>query len=302
MVLTDDDVRAAPPELVVAAVREALLRFGRGELLAPARVRAPLGELDYVFTAGAFGDGSSGFRAYRASSSPDRPPGEQLVAVWDPEGQISGIVVGNELGARRTGALGAVAADVLARPDAAALGVVGTGAQAWAQLWALTAVRRLRRVRVWSRDAVHRESFAERARAELGLDAVATSDAATAVRDADLVVLATRSTQPVIEAGDITPGAHVTTVGPKSLEAHETPLALVEAASVVACDFPAQAAAHPSAFFTGSLPLVSLADVLLGVAPGRQQPHHITLFASVGLAGSEVLVAQRLLTRAAALS
>lgn len=73
MVLTDDDVRAAPPEVVVSAVREALLRFGTGDLVAPARVRAPLGELDYVFTAGAFGDGSSGFRAYRTSSSPDAP-------------------------------------------------------------------------------------------------------------------------------------------------------------------------------------------------------------------------------------
>lgn len=132
--------------MVVAAAREALLQAARGELDAPPRVRTELGSLDYVFTAGALADGSSGFRAYRAG----QPAGDQLVAVWDADGALTGLVVGEELGARRTGALGAVAGDALARPDAHTVGLVGTGRQAWAQLWALAAVRDLRQVRVYS--------------------------------------------------------------------------------------------------------------------------------------------------------
>jgi len=293
-ILNNEDVRAAPASAVVAAAREALLQAGRRELVAPPRGRIELGSVDYVFTAGALADGTSGFRAYRAG----QPAGDQLVAVWDALGCLTGVVVGDELGARRTGALGAVAVDALARTDAHTLGLVGTGRQAWTQLWAVAAVRDLKQVRVYSRSKQHREDFAARARAELGLVASTSSDAATAVRDADIVVLATRSTEPVIEAADVAIGAHVTTVGPKFRDSHEAPLQLLTAAAVLTCDSPAQAAAYPEPFIIDSTSLVSLADVLLGVAPGRRSRDDITVHCSVGLAGSEVLLAQHLLTSA----
>ena len=117
-ILNDEDVRAAPASAVVAA-REALLQAGRRELVAPPRGRIELGSVDYVFTAGALADGTS-FRAYRAG----QPAGDQLVAVWDALSCLTGVVVGDELGARRTGALGAVAVDALARTDAHTLGLV----------------------------------------------------------------------------------------------------------------------------------------------------------------------------------
>lgn len=276
-ILNNEDVRAAPASAVVAAAREALLQAGRRELVAPPRGRIELGSVDYVFTAGALADGTSGFRAYRAG----QPAGDQLVAVWDALGCLTGVVVGDELGARRTGALGAVAVDALARTDAHTLGLVGTGRQAWTQQWAVAAVRDLKQVRVYSRSKQHREDFA-----------------ATAVRDADIVVLATRSTEPVIEAADVAIGAHVTTVGPKFRDSHEAPLQLLTAAAVLTCDSPEQAAAYPEPFIIDSTSLVSLADVLLGVAPGRRSRDDITVHCSVGLAGSEVLLAQHLLTSA----
>lgn len=290
-VVTDDDVRKVPAAVVVGAAREALRQFGRSELLAPPRARTELGAIDYVYTAGALADGTSGFRAYRAG----QPAGDQIVAVWEPSGRLSGLVVGDELGARRTGALGAVATDVLARPEANHVAVIGTGAQAWTQIWALASIRTLSKVSVHSRTRDHREDFAARVSKELGLNVEAVADPAAAVRDADIIVLATRSTTPVINAADVAPGTHVTTIGPKSDSDHETPLGLVEASTLISCDSPAQAAAYPEPFFTGSTPLVSLADVLLGITPGRQNSEDITLHCSVGLAGSEILIARRIL-------
>ena len=292
-VLDDDDVRAAPASTVVAAARELSCRPAAVSL-PPRHGRAPNWAADYVFTAGGLADGTSGFRAYRAG----QPAGDQLVAVWDAAGRLTGVVVGDELGARRTWALGAVAVDALSRADAHTLGLVGTGRQAWAQLWAVAAVRELTQVRVYSPTEQHRTDFAARARAELDLAASATSDAAAAVHDADIVVLATRSTEPVIDATDIAAGAHVTTVGPKSRDGHEAPAQLLTAAAVRTCDSPAQAAAYAEPFFTDPTSLVSLAEVLLGAAPGRRTSDDITVHCSVGLAGSEVLLAQRLLTSA----
>jgi ornithine cyclodeaminase/alanine dehydrogenase-like protein (mu-crystallin family) len=122
-VLTDDDVRRMSAAEAVGVMRSALLSAHAGRLVAPPRLRAGLGFADYVFTAGGLNGGPSGFRVYRTGASAD----DQLVAVWQPDGHLTGIVAGDELGARRTGALGGVAADVLARPGATTAAVIGAG-------------------------------------------------------------------------------------------------------------------------------------------------------------------------------
>lgn len=293
IVLDDSSVAVIAPAEVVDAAREALRQFAEGGLHAPPRVRAGLAAVDYVFTVGALNDATSGFRAYRAGS----PAGDQLTAVWTPHGRLAGIVVGDELGVRRTGAFGAVAADLLARQDAAVAGLVGSGRQAWSQLEALAAVRVLRQVRVYSTSREHREAFARRCQQQLDVEAVALASPEAAVDGADVVVLATRSTNPAVDAEAISDGTHVTTVGPKSVGGHELPVELAARASVVTCDSPAQAAAYPEPFFLPLERLTSLGDVLLDRSPGRVNDTDVTLHCSVGLAGSEVLLAARLLLR-----
>jgi len=139
---------------------------------------------------------------------------------------------------------------------------------------------RIAEVRVFSPTAWHRDRFTERARAELGPRAAAVPDARSAVEGAGIVILATRSETPAIEAGWI--------------GACETPPGLAEAAALVVSDSPAQAAAYGAPFFT-SRELTHLGAVLAGDAAGRGGDADITLYASTGLAGSEVVIARRLL-------
>jgi ornithine cyclodeaminase len=87
----------------------------------------------------------------------------------------------------------------------------------------------------------------------------------------------------------------VTSLGPKSAEGHEVPLELVAQAAIVTCDSPAQARAYPEPFFTGDTPLVDLADLVRGSVAGRETEEAITLYCSVGLAGTEVALAERVL-------
>ena len=289
-VLTDDDVRRVPAAEAVAAMRDALLAAHRGELASPPRLRADVGPAGYVFTVGGRPGGPTGFRVYRSGPA----AGDQLVAVWQPDGHLAGLVVGDELGARRTGALGGVAADVLARPDASTVAVIGSGRQAWTQLWALCAVRPLSEVRAYSRDPDRRAAFARRAAAELQLAARPAASAEQAADGADLVILATTSARPVIDPAAIGAGTHVTTVGPKAARAHETPSQLLARAAVVTCDSPQQASAYPEPFFTDPASLTPLSAVVAGQARGRASPADITVYCSVGLAGTEVLLAAAL--------
>jgi ornithine cyclodeaminase/alanine dehydrogenase-like protein (mu-crystallin family) len=286
--LDDNDVdRLISPSLAVEAMRETVRKAYEGAVDAPPRLSVPLGPIGLVFTAGAVRGGPVGFRAYGLW------PGDsdQLVAVWDPVGKLTGLVVGARLGRYRTGALGGVALDALAPDPLGVLAVVGTGRQAWAQLWAATAVRAPAEVRVAGRDPDRLAAFVRRATVELRLPATAVTSVRDAVAGAGSVIVATTSRTPVLAAEWLPTDCHVTTVGPKFTDDAELPAELVREAAVVVSDGPAQIAAIAAPSFA-AVPVVHLGAVLAGAAT---VPAGIRVFVSAGLAGTEVVLADRLL-------
>ncbi|MDH6117273.1 ornithine cyclodeaminase family protein [Kitasatospora sp. GAS204B] len=291
LLLSDADVRARlDPATAITAVRQALLAHHSGGLSAPARVHAELNGGDLVFTAGQLDGEWHGFRVYDTLSG-----SEQLVALWDtPRRSLRALVTGHQLGARRTGAIGAVAVDLWARPQARSIGLVGAGPQAWAQLWAIRTVRELDEVVVCSRSRTSASRFAARAEREFGLPVRVAADASEAVRERDIVVLATSSEVPVIETSWLSPGTHLQTLGLKGVERHEIPPDLRSRADAVCTDSRAQLAAD-SLF--DQRRVVELGEVVAGAHPGRTAADELTVFCSVGLAGTEVAVAAALVGR-----
>ncbi|GAA3725070.1 hypothetical protein GCM10022225_02490 [Plantactinospora mayteni] len=295
--ITDAEVAARlDPATAVRAIRDALLAAYRGRLVAPPRVAAPLAGGRLVLTAGQLTGEWYGFRSYDTFGHAE---GEQVVALHEAgTGRVRAIAVGEEIGSRRTGALGGVAVDVLARPDAATLGVIGAGGQAWAQVWAIAAVRRLREVTVFCRTPAGREKFAARVRAELGIPARPVSTAPAAVRDRDIVVLATTSPTPVISAADLSPGSHLNTVGHKQVGRAEFGPDLLDRADLLVTDSLTQAGAYdpPMLATVGAYAgrLRGLGAVLAGALPGRTTADQVTVFCAVGLAGSEAFLLDRL--------
>jgi alanine dehydrogenase len=290
MRVLDDAAVAAliTPALAVRAARDAVLAAYRGTLVAPPRTVVPAGDIDLVFTVGGLIDGASGFRVY------GRWPGDsdQAVMVWQPDGRLRGLVVGDTLGALRTGALGAVALDALAPADLTVLAVIGTGQQAWTQLWASTAVRTPALVRIFGRNSARREAFAHRARTELGLTAHAVASAEEAVSRAPSVILATTAATPVLAASWLADTVHLTTVGPRLTGHTELPLDLVGTAALMVSDSPAQLAVMDDPLWQAT-PATHLGAVLAGHV--SVPASGLRLYCSAGLGGSEVVLADRLL-------
>lgn len=286
---TDEDIRRrASAADAVEWMREAVLLHHFGELTAPARMSTSLDDARLVVTAGRVIGRWYGYRSY------DTLPvtaGQQVVVVHDDgTGEVLAVAVGNELGPRRTGALGGVAAQCLApvdRPITVAL--IGAGTQAWTQLWALGAVVELGAVRVFSRAESTRHAFAARARSELAVPAEPAPDARSAVRDADIVVLATNSSTPVIDCDWLSDDVLVTTLGPKQLGRAEFPSDLVTDAAQLVTDSLAQLNAYDPPAIAASQPqlvITELGALVAGeVAPQRSGRR---VFLSVGLAGTEV--------------
>jgi alanine dehydrogenase len=91
------------------------------------------------------------------------------------------------------------------------------------------------------------------------------------------------------------PGTHVNTIGPKFEDTHELSPRVAEKSAIVATDSLAQVDAYPRPFFLAGTParerMVELGEIVAGRRPGRTSPDDVTLFCSVGLAGTEVVLA-----------
>ena len=217
----------------------------------------------------------------------------------DHTGDVLAVAVGNELGSRRTGALGGVAAQCLASAGGpVSVALVGTGTQAWTQLWALNAVTDIDEVRVFSRTASARDAFAVRARSELSVAATAVADAHTAIRGAHIVVLATSSSSPVIDCDWLAENVLVTKLGPKQLGRAEFPPELIFGATQIVTDSLAQLRAYDPPAVAANVAgtrVIGLGDIVAG-ATGTP-PTGRRVFLSVGLGGTEVYLLGKLATR-----
>jgi alanine dehydrogenase len=115
---------------------------------------------------GAYGSGFYGFKAYLGNAG-------YRVFVYGTETGFEGLVEAYDLTEIRTGAVSAVATKYMARANAETLGILGTGREARAQLRAVRKVRKLSRVKAWSRSDDNRVAYAKEMSAELGIEVVA---------------------------------------------------------------------------------------------------------------------------------
>lgn len=259
------------------------------------RVVLPTGSILHYMAAG--NPEYFGIKVY--SSNPKTGAHFQFLLYRSSDGLQVANIEANHLGRIRTGAASGVATKYLAREDADTLGIIGTGFQAETQLAALSNVRRLRDVRVWSRKADRRTQFALTCAEKFGVKVRATDTAREAIEGAGIVVTATNAKEPVLETAWISPGTHINAMGSNWLNRRELPTDLVlDRADLVAVDSVEDAylesgdlmiplSERPGAAF----PAVDLCEVIAGRRRGRTSASQITIFKSNGLAAQDVAVA-----------
>ena len=121
-------------------------------------------------------------------------------------GELLGWMPDGYLQRTRVGALYALAADYLARPDAEEVGLIGSGWQAGGQILGLRCVRNIKKVRVFSSNADRRSRFADELQASLGIEVRPVAAARDAFAKADIVALATNANEKVMESAWVEPG------------------------------------------------------------------------------------------------
>lgn len=208
---------------------------------------------------------------------PGNPAG--LVVVFGPDGDPLGIVDGPTLTSIRTGAASGLATDLLAPPGEATLAMLGAGAMAADQIAAISAVRNLSDIRIWSRDRAHAERLADR------IGGTTANTTAEAIKGATIISAATPSTMSLFEDSCLTEPVHVNAVGAFTPEMCEIPAGFVRRAFVVVDDLEAAAAEAGDLLQANVEPDCTVADLITG----RQlRPKGNTFFKSVGIASQDV--------------
>lgn len=230
-----------------------------------------------------------------------------LLVLFDAgNGQLVAMIEAFALGQLRTAAINGLATRWLSAPGASEMALVGAGKQALPQIAAIAAVRKLRRVRVASRNPENAAAFARRASAELNLEVEPAASFAAAVKDADIITLVTRATAPFLQSAMVAPGAHINAVGAVVPERAEFEPSMLARCTVVAADTVAGVRKLSREFieFYGNddraWDSVLALSRIVTADSGRPAKADLTLFKAMGMGISDLSVGVEVLRRARA--
>jgi alanine dehydrogenase len=313
LLLSEADVRSVlrMPDLI-DAMHSVLAAFSTGVTQQPLRTVLQIGEAKaffgvmpgYVPAIDAMG--TKLVTVFESNAARGLPTHLATIVLLDPStGALRGIVDGRYITEARTAAVSAVATRLLARGDAGVLAMIGSGVQARSHLEALTHVRTLREVRVWSPNTARRQSFVKAAMAHAPCLMVEAESARDALDGADLVALVSAAREPVVNGEWIQPGAHVCAVGACRPDQREMDTALVRSARLfVDSRIGALAEAGDLLIPIGEGAITrehiagEIGEVAAGQVIGRSAPNEITIFKSLGMAVEDVAAAHLAYERA----
>jgi ornithine cyclodeaminase/alanine dehydrogenase-like protein (mu-crystallin family) len=245
---------------------------------------------------------------FEANAERGMPTHLATIVLLDPEtGGLLALLDGRYITEARTAAVSALSVRHLARENARTLAIIGSGVQARSHLEAISRVRDLSDIRVWSPNRARVETFVSEMRPHVTARVSAASNAQDATADADIVALVTSAREPVVRSEWIADGAHVCAVGACRPTQREMEAALVargdlfvdsrDAALVEAGDI--VLAMKDGAIGAGHIK-AELGDVVSGKAAGRRGQYRVTIFKSLGLAVEDVAAAHLAYERARA--
>jgi len=217
-------------------------------------------------------------------------------------GEALAAMEANEITRMRTAAATAVATHQLASRDARTLAIFGTGVQARAHAEALLTSRPFERVLVAGRSSA--PDFANWIQTEFGVPASAV-DAGVAAREAEVIVTATRSTEPLFDGDSVKRGTFVASVGASKPTAREIDDALLARADLIVVEWLPAAEAEAGEFVRAApdtidrTRVVELGRLLVGGAHYERRPGDIVIYKSVGIGLEDVALAHLVYQRSA---
>jgi ornithine cyclodeaminase/alanine dehydrogenase-like protein (mu-crystallin family) len=302
--LSADQVsRLLPMDVAIDLMREAFAALSHGEAVMPDRIQVDAPGGNILFMPAYLPGKALSMKAvstYATNHARGIPTIQGLVVAFDEAtGSPTGVLDARSITALRTGAAGGLAVDLLARPDARSLALIGCGVQGGKQIQAISCVREIDHIRLFDQDRQMAESLADQiARSGQPRECLICGSADKAVEEADIVITATPSPTPTFDSRRLEPGTHVTAIGSFQPHTQEIDAALVRRSYVVVEHAASAWREAGDLIKAGKQPDAELGQIVSGDADGRQDDQQMTVFKSVGVAIQDTAAATWVLQRA----
>ncbi len=289
MYLDEERVRSLLQwDALIGAMETALTAFSSGRVRQPVRSILTVEENKrYLGVMPAAGDDVMGAKLvsfYPGNEGSAFPTHNGVILLFDTKTGVPLVAMdGRLITEMRTAAVSAAATKVLMPESTRVLAVLGSGVQAHAHVEALARVAEFDEIRVWSRTPEHAMRFASKT------GAIAT-DAESAVRGADVIVVATSSREPVLRGAWLKAGAHVNAVGANRPDWRE--LDDEAMGTTVLVDSRVAAAQESGDVILSNAPIYAEIGELFGNTVASPPRSATTVFKSLGLAVEDLAAAK----------
>ena len=274
---------------LIDAMERALAEFSAGEVIQPLRAMITIEESKrYLGVMPAVAKTAMGLKMvsfYPGNEGTNVPTHMAMILLFRADtGEPLAVMDGRLITEMRTAAASAAVTRRLASPESRVLALIGSGVQAGAHLEALGRVRAFDEVRVWSRTRENADRFAS----EHG--ARATADAESAVRGADVIVVATSAQAPVLRGEWLRPGAQVNAIGAARPNWREVDDEAMTSAMVVVDSREAALKESGDVILSRAPIYAEAGEIFAGIKP-PPAPGRTTIFKSLGLAVEDIAAA-----------
>ncbi|MHA1985482.1 MAG: ornithine cyclodeaminase family protein [Promethearchaeota archaeon] len=222
-------------------------------------------------------------------------------------GEVISIMDGTYLTTLRTGAATGVSVKYLARKDSEFLSIFGAGAQSQAQIeavyWALN--QNLKHCMVYDLNQTSMQNLKTSIEQKLGIDVKISKNPQKLIDNADIIVCATSSKDPLFPGESVKPGTHISSIGSHLPTHRELDENILNTANVIAAGSKHACLNEAGDFIIplnqGKLDtdkIINIGDIIVGKFQGRDSEEDITVFKSVGIALQDVVIANLTYKRA----
>ena len=291
---------------LIAALEQAHIQYSTGKAVMPVRLVVPLPQIQGRITSmpGYLNeDKALGMKVvtyFQDNPKQNLPAILATIMLFSSDtGKMIAAMDGGYITAIRTACASALATRTLANPDTPVLGILGAGVQARAHSLALTRVRRLHRIKLYSPSGESARKIKQDLEKPGGIPIEVVDLAQAAVRGSDLLVTVTTAKNPIVQVEWLKPGVHINAVGSHRPDLREIDGATLKRAKVVVDSRAAVMAECGDILLALKEQSIGATDIhgeigeiLAGTKAGRSSPGEVTLYKSVGIAIQDVAAAQ----------
>ena len=199
----------------------------------------------------------------------------------------------------RTAIAGAIASKYLSNLNSSTVAIVGAGIQARMQLEALTLVRDIKNVNVWSRDIKKAHAYIENVGKNINLNFQAFDNINEVVKTADILITTTPSKKPLIDFSALPKGIHITAMGSDAEEKNELNPNIIKNCDAYVPDSQAQTSilgelnhAIKNNLIKNDMIFNDLGKIILNPELARKNTHDITVADLTGTGVQDTAIAR----------